>query len=78
MVVDTRPQRGIKEKGNQMVFGKQGYGTLLPVQMSPTTKYFPAAIDSAITVRNDHPNHVSESKGNLSAPPSLGCMCSSG
>jgi hypothetical protein len=29
-------QRGIKEEGNQVKFGTQLYGTLLPVAIAPT------------------------------------------
>jgi hypothetical protein len=36
LIVDTRLQRGIKKQDNQVEFGKQLYGALLSVAMSPT------------------------------------------
>ena len=36
MIVSTRPERGIKEEGNQIKLGKQDHETLSPVAMSPT------------------------------------------
>ena len=38
MIVDTWPQRGIRKQDNQVEFGKQLYGTLLSVAMSPTSQ----------------------------------------
>jgi hypothetical protein len=40
MVVGSRPLRRIGKRANQVKFGKQPNGTLFPVAMSPTTKYF--------------------------------------
>jgi hypothetical protein len=36
VIVDTQPQRGIKEEDNQVKFGRKLYGTLLPVAIAAT------------------------------------------
>jgi hypothetical protein len=49
-----------------------------PFNFTPTTKYFRSTIELAITVRNADSRHVRKSKGSLSAPPGLDCMCCGG
>ena len=45
MIVDTRPQRGIRKQDNQVEFGKQLNGTRLPLAMSLTTLHAETVLD---------------------------------
>ena len=50
MIVDTRPEREIKEEGNQVQLGKQRQETPSTVAMSPTTQWLDNVPDMRITI----------------------------